>query len=101
MLQLILDEVLTDLNATTHVLEQVDECHSLLVHATVDADEVGLGALQALNQGLLHGVEAGVDFALAEYVHLGPDGDFFKALLHRAEHWEERVAFICLTRRRL
>ena len=65
LLQLILDEVLTDLNTATHILEQVDEGNTLLVHASVDAYEVGLCSLQALDQGLLHGVEARVDLSLA------------------------------------
>ena len=37
LLQLFLDEVLSNLNSTTHVLEQVNESYALLVHSSVDA----------------------------------------------------------------
>ena len=70
MLELILDEVLSDLDSTTDVLEQVDQGNPLLIHPAIDADQKRLGALQASNELLLQLEEAQVHTPLALHIHL-------------------------------
>ena len=75
MSKLGLDEVLTDLDATANILQQIDQGDALLVHSLIDADKKRLSKLDAIDDGLLVPHEALIHLVLGSGIHLGADGD--------------------------
>lgn len=75
MSKLGLDEVLTDLDATANILQQIDQGDALLVHSLIDADKKRLSKLDAIDDGLLVPDEALIHLVLGAGIHLGADGD--------------------------